>query len=383
MTRTLVLLVVAAGARAGSSVDAYIGQVNHLVAVHRATVARLAAPAQASADALAAGGRFYLNDTDNFAWFYEGIGRAGGLMQTDIFTADSAPRPGDVLWISYTASTYRNAVSVSTRLAPQNVVVVAFGPRPPDEPLPFVNWVDSQAPWAADDDLTLFGNVLSLWTMEGELAAATARQGKTLVFWQGILVPGGPNRNSHYADQLFHDGFPQMQAIDVGILSAAYLDSVARLLGRITQTERTPTAAAARQLAERSAAGNPPVLVVTSHLLPFIGLEKNPLFHYISDPDDLDRALAQSRFLIDIGYSGVDLELWRKVRLADAQAVWITGQLPNQNDFSGHGDIFIDEHWQLGDASVPVPGYDVRLLPVSGVAQLFIYELLVKAAMDQ
>ncbi len=363
-----------------SSMHSYIGQVNQLIASHRSGVARLTGPAQASADALAKGGSFYLNSSDNRAWFYEGIGRAGALMQTREFNQNSAPVAGDVVWISYTASTYQNALNVSTRLTPQKIVVVGFGPQPPSGRQPFANWVDSLTPWTASDDVTLFGNVLSLWTLEGELAAATARQSKTLVFWQSIQTPSGPDRNRHYQNQMFHDRFPQMQPAAAGVLSTAYLNAVGELLDEITKSELSQIAAAAIQLTQRRAAGHAATLVVTSHLLPFIGLENNPLFHYVSDPAELDAALAQSRFLVHVGYSGVDLELWRRVRLAGAEAVWITGQLPNQADFSGQGDIFIDEHWQLGDASIPVAGYDVRLLPVSGLAQLFTYELLMRAS---
>jgi len=332
---------------------------------------------------LISGGQLYLNSNYVPAWFYEASGRAGGLMQTRQYNQDATPRSGDVVWISYTASTYQNAVKIAARLAPQKTMVVAFGPHPPGERPPFQYWVDSQTSWTADDNLTLLGNVLSLWTMHGELAAATARQGRTLVFWQSIQMPSAADRNKRYSDQLFHDGFPQMKAIDAGGLSLLYLDAVAAVLADIAKTELPHIAEAGRQVAQQNAAGDRPTLVVTSHLLPFIGVERSALFRYVANPAELDDALFRSRFVVNIGYSGVDLELWRKVRTAGAKAVWITGQLPNQADFSGQGDLFIDQHWQLGDAAVPVAGYDVRLLPVSGVAQLFIYELLVRSAGGQ
>jgi len=40
------------------------------------------------------------------------------------------------------------------------------------------------------------------------------------------------------------------------------------------------------------------------------------------------------------------------------------------------GDTFPDEHWEAGDAAVTVWGYDVPILPPSGIAQLFLYRLL-------
>ncbi|HOI56323.1 MAG TPA: hypothetical protein PLP01_13830, partial [Phycisphaerae bacterium] len=31
------------------------------------------------------------------------------------------------------------------------------------------------------------------------------------------------------------------------------------------------------------------------------------------------------------------------------------------------GEVLVRQHWALGDAAVTVPGYDVRVLPPSGV----------------
>src|SRR3954463_15149441 len=180
MLRPLALLLLAFTAQASPSVETYLADVSHLTSAHREAVTRLAAPANASADALFSGGRFHLSSSDNRAWFYEGIGRAGGLMQTQEFNENTTVHSGDVVWISYTAASYQRAVEVNTRLTPQRVVVVAFGPRPPTGPAPFNYWVDSLTSWTADENFVLLGNVLSLWTMEGELAAATARRGKSL-----------------------------------------------------------------------------------------------------------------------------------------------------------------------------------------------------------
>jgi len=33
----------------------------------------------------------------------------------------------------------------------------------------------------------------------------------------------------------------------------------------------------------------------------------------------------------------------------------------------GKDESFIDQHWKLGDAVVEVPGYDIKILPTSGV----------------
>ncbi len=54
--------------------------------------------------------------------------------------------------------------------------------------------------------------------------------------------------------------------------------------------------------------------------------------------------------------------------------------LSDEVDFKQFGDIVIDQHCSIGDCAVAVPGYDIRILPPSGITQLFINELIMRAA---
>ena len=36
-------------------------------------------------------------------------------------------------------------------------------------------------------------------------------------------------------------------------------------------------------------------------------------------------------------------------------------------------DVLIDAQWEYGDGAVPVPGYDTKILPSSGVLQTVIF----------
>jgi len=89
--------------------------------------------------------------------------------------------------------------------------------------------------------------------------------------------------------------------------------------------------------------------------------------------------LGSDGYFVWVGYVAVPLDLWRAVRRAGAKAVWIVSPLPAEVDFEQFGDNIINQRWPIGDGAVDIPGYDVRILPPSGVAQLFIYELLVHA----
>ena len=96
----------------------------------------------------------------------------------------------------------------------------------------------------------------------------------------------------------------------------------------------------------------------------------------------LDTALGSDGQLILLGYyNGIPQETWEAVRRAKAKAVWIVVPKPDQRlSFEQYGDVFINQQWSPGDAAAAMPGYDVRILPPSGVAQLFIYEAMMRAA---
>ena len=50
--------------------------------------------------------------------------------------------------------------------------------------------------------------------------------------------------------------------------------------------------------------------------------------------------------------------------------------LPEDVDFSEFGDEVIDQEWTIGDATVAPKGYDMRILPPSGIAELTLYRCL-------
>ena len=63
------------------------------------------------------------------------------------------------------------------------------------------------------------------------------------------------------------------------------------------------------------------------------------------------------------------------------KAVWICiPKLGQKLNLEQYGDILINQHWAEGDAAVSMPGYDVKILPPSGIAQLVIYEAILRAA---
>ncbi len=362
-------------------VNSYITSVFQLLEMHRAALPRLIAPANATADALIHGGTFYL--AGDRGWVSEGAGRAGGLTMVRPLRNSDQPAKGDVVWLAYLPESYTEAAERVKDLEGKGCLVIAFGPKLASGSPPFAHWVDSFTPSTAADNFTRMGNVISLWTLTGELTASMSRQGKTPVYWQSIYVEGWKQRYELYKGMPFHDGVPQMAAIQPGVLSSDYIAYVDKMLEGIQEWELPKIMMLGQEMSRRAAAGHPAVLMELGHLPPYMVDKHSKLFLYLDlqkQRSELEAQLGQNGYLIFLGYSGVDLDLWNKVRHAGAKAAWIIAPLRAEVDFSQWGDVVIDQHWTLGDCAVAAQGYDIRILPPSGIAQLFIYETLMRAA---
>ena len=400
--------------------DPYIRNVTQLVDKQHENIDRLLGPADLTARALLAGGSFYL--AGDPAWVSEGTGRAGGLLATSpLPTAEQfkllgelfgKPPQGvvvqkaDVVWLSYTPETFAEETAVAKELEQSGCLVVAFGPRPQNGLPPFAHWIDSLTPWNADANFTRMGNVLSLWTLTGEVASSTSRQHQTLGFFQSLVIYTARERNDIYTSQLpskgsvamsypplpsyrtgvkaaFHDGIPSMKPVEAGVIAREYLEYISNMVREIKEHELESITKVGQEMSRRASESHPVALMVLGHLMFYSSSRDGKLFRYLdvnNDHKNLQSLLGKDGYFIWLGYVATPLDLWNAVRRAGATAVWIVSPLPAEVDFRQFGDVVINEHWLVGDGAVDVPGYDVRILPPSGIAQLFIYELLLRAA---
>jgi|GEM_PF-7115896 len=370
-------------ARGADPVNSYIASVFQMVRKQRETLPRLIAPANATANALIRGGKFYLGGDKGFA--SEGSGRAGGLMMVRRLSASNPPMKGDVVWLAYEPSTYAKVAQQARALEGKGCLVVVFGPKPASGTPHFKYWIDSFTPLNASDDFTRMGNILSLWSLTGEVAASTARQGKTLVFYQTIQILTSRQRYKMYKGMAFHDGIPQMAPVAPGVLSEDYVSFIQNMLQNIREWELPKIISVGHKMARRAREGRPALLTVIAHVMPHSVNPNSKLYRYVNSQrggggDRLQGKLHRGDVVVFVGYAGVDLDLWREVRQQDATAAWIIAPLATEVDFSQWGDLVISQHWHDGDCAVEAPGYDIRILPPSGIAQLFIYGIMMRAA---
>ncbi len=355
-------------------IEIQVKQTRDLIAAHRAAIPLLASPADASAQILLKGGSYYLCCGEN-AWIQEGDSRAGGPIGIQVARKAEQVSANSVVWVSYDSSSYERVLAEVARM-PRGVYVVAFGPKPKAE-FPFtVGWVDSQTGWDADSDLTLMGNVLSLWSLTGEVAAAASRAGKTLAFYQSAWMPGGNARNQSYSGLTFHKRTPKMRPVESGVLAGSYLEAIEAAVAGIAEGELAAIRKVRKAIDEHASAGKPVALVVTSHLMSGVAAKGNRAYRFEPDAAQLASKISGGDYVVSLGYSGIDDALYKAVHRAGAGAAWALASFVKPAEPASAGDTFLDEHWEAGDAAVTVWGYDVPILPPSGIAQLFLYRLL-------
>ena len=180
-----------------------------------------------------------------------------------------------------------------------------------------------------------------------------------------------------------------MKPLAAGVAAGAYLDSTAKMFHDIQAQELGKIVSLGKELGRRSAS-NPALYIGGAHMVNHeVVADSKWLKEFRADnepsPGESERltaALGSDGYLIYMGYySPVPPETWEAVRQAKAKAAWFLVPAPDQKlDFAKYGDVFINERWDPGDAAITIPGYDVRILPVSGVAHLFMYDVLRHAA---
>ncbi len=218
-------------------------------------------------------------------------------------------------------------------------------------------------------------NVIDLWTWTGEFVAACTRLGQMPVLYQSYGLPGGPERGKKYQGKKFHDDL-RVKPIASGVLGREYLDQIQRMLAKINETQMPKILQAARwwsQVPKGSA-----TTLVTGHMFPRHAQDARApqMSDFAAVPawenKDLLEAGHAPALVLCLGYQFAPQKL-----LAQAQALGVrlvySDVEPAQPPEPASNILYLDPAWPLADGCVTVPGYDIPILPASGVVQAAIY----------
>jgi hypothetical protein len=339
----------------------YLERMAQALELTRGDIGAMVPVAERAAKLLADGGRLYAAGQPSLV--SEITGRAGGLMMIKPL-AGAAPAAGDV--VLYTPEP---GVELPEALRDTKALVVVFG-----APVTGPEWpVFSNHAHEANISATL-ANAVPAWMFTGELIAALTRLGKMPVIYETIGAYGGYSRMAKYksGEIAFHDDCT-VPPCAAGTLANKYADLVAGMLHRIEQEEHVQLDRAGTWAREARKSQKQLFMYSMGHLFPdeVAKTDIGKVFHSaawnagfrVPHPED---SYHDGDLAVHICYQHPTGVLLRKARPAGTRVVYVS--LYADRDYTkDDGVVWIDPMWNWSDACVPLGGYDVPVLPASGV----------------
>jgi len=228
-------------------------------------------------------------------------------------------------------------------------------------------------------------NVAAGWLWALELANACHRLGKAPVFLVSGVLRAGFDRNQQHEGKSFHGpGEYQVSAAPAGEKGRELLAELLRCFSSIRATEIGKLAELGAIAATTIAAGNTVWCASIGHnLAAQRDLDGDPgLFHLVFPEQRETPELSDGDLYIYNGYYFFPKEELSAVRAAGIRSAWVMGGKEIETIYPHPGEIHINAYWRYGDAAIHLPGYDVRVIPPSGVVTTAMLWLLNAAAAD-
>ncbi len=366
-----------------SGAVAYLDLIRQGLAQTRSNLPHITASAEQASKNLLAGGNIWAAGRQP-GFDGEANGRAGGLMSLRLI-GTSTPTTGDVVLYAVPGTLNPQDLQKIKAWQSQGIYVVAFASRTRQDPQPPTPaWLIENLPHSGlvvtvsgqpkliPADTVL--NVINLWLWTGELTAACTRAGKMPIHYMSYGLPGGRKRGQKYKGQTFHDDF-QIAPIKAGVLGTRYLDVIDTALESLRTKQIAQIHQAARWF-KATPTQNVTVLQI-SHLFP--GHLQDP-----RAPQRFNRTLYnigqkgieptphKEMLVIGLSYQQAPKPIIQQAKASGMKFVYNSVQ-PGDPPEPAENIIYIKPGWPLPDACVKVPGYDVQILPASGVLNALTY----------
>jgi uncharacterized phosphosugar-binding protein len=226
-------------------------------------------------------------------------------------------------------------------------------------------------------------DLAQLWAFTGDLVAACTRAGRMPTLWQSIKVPGSTERNRRYRPLRFHDDL-SIGAVKPEVLGNQYLESLSRSLDGLA-AEGGPVRAAGKIVHAASAAKHSVFHANLGHLEPArlvppdFPIQVTTLPQKLPEVELRNRGAAGDAVFI-IWYHEMPAPLLDTAREKGLRSIVVAAQNPFAPLDTSLADVYIDPKWVVGDAVVTVPGYDIKILPMSAVLNGLIFYAVIEEA---
>jgi hypothetical protein len=339
--------------------------------------------AEAVAFRLAEGGDLYIASVRP-DFVSEGYIRSGGLMMLREYDSLRKPTPRDVVLVGWSNTTPEDDLALLNDLKNTGAFLVGIGPAsqklstqvhaflestlPPPVILPFGAY-----------PLVSLQNLILLWSFTGELVAALTHLGQMPTMYQSVLVPGARKRNASLRGHRFDKSIPPVQP---KLLAETYLDKIKNCLHTVCAQEIPAIEQVAQACTEVRQNGNHIHAFLISHFpVHQIGAPGDPNFMApitghsgeIPDLEELKQKLHPGNLFFFLGYYRRPVQAYEVARRRTCQIVEIITGTDQPHPTGPNPDYIIRPGWHYTDSLVPVSGYDVRILPASGILQTAIY----------
>ncbi|HDY65424.1 MAG TPA: hypothetical protein ENH84_04220 [Phycisphaerae bacterium] len=220
------------------------------------------------------------------------------------------------------------------------------------------------------------------WALVGEIVSACTRRGKMPTMLKSVLFEGARDRNGAIHGMPFHKK-TSVSPIKPGVLGKAYIQSARRWVTDFTARNSGKIEQIASHISAQKKAGKAVVAVTTGHIWmdpPWLVSVKGVKELHKASSETISRELTGGGTLMIIGYR----ELFYGQRQTDVpEAVrkaggWIVGFAthPEVPDDLADRSVLMSTGWPDSDAIVEIPGYDIHVLPITGLAQIAIYRMI-------
>ena len=334
----------------------YPSRLQNTIIQTRSNLVTLTKSAEHAANAFLSGGHLWV--TGRQADFIsEACGRAGGLMAI-VPLGKQIPTNHDIVLYAVPGPLDDGDQRILNQWQGNGATVIPFCSS--------AGMLNNQFP------IDTVANVIDLWTWTGEFVAACTRLGTMPVLYQSYGLPGGLERGKKYQGKRFHDDLT-VRPIATGVLGRQYLDQIERMLANIDN--QTPKILqAAKWWGQVGSA----TTLVTGHMFPRHGqdLRTLPICNFVTAPAWENKNLLDTNhpppFVLYLGYQFAPQKLVDQARAMKVKLVYSDVQ-PAQPPEPAGNILYIDPAWPLTDGCVTLQGYDIPILPASGVVQAAIY----------
>lgn len=372
--------------------NAYIPRLIQRVEQWKTQLPAMAKSADRAAKGVIAGGHLYLGPPHNsFTW--EALGRSGGLMLIKLYRPTTKLTANDTVlaaigdWDKPAARAKLKALTEQVNAVGAQLVMFdslgRYSPRNGKnvQVLPSGPW-ELLLPMRLGLPINSVSNVVGLWAWTGQFITACVNRGKMPCVYRSYGMPGGKERGKYLAkhdDGRFHavtDVTPKAAAH----LAADYLAATEQALKNVwSHDDFAKAASLLRKVHEQ---GGTVQVYYVGHMFPMeIAVPESPKWVHPVGSIAKPVEPGKNDGVLVLGYQKFPWQLAMDA-LTQGHPCIVTTSWPAPAEFTHQANaVYLDPYWGVDDAAVTLPGYDARVLTISGVIQSAIYWQLVEEAM--